>query len=119
MPSPSPEARAKIAETLRRRYADPNERAKSAETAKRYFEQNPDAIAQVREAGRKGGRVTSAKRAETEAEAVELRAAFLAVRSECDQLHAELVATREALTRANANLEEARAEVGRLRRRLA
>lgn len=119
MPSPSPETRAKIAETLRRHYADPQERKRASKVAKRYVEQNPDAIAQAREAGRKGGQVTSAKYTQLEAEAVELRAAFLAVRSELDQVRAELVATREALAKANRALQDARVEVARLTERLA
>lgn len=56
MPIPSPETRAKIAESLRRYYANPTAKAKLVET------------------GRKGGRATIAKRAAAEAEVARLQA---------------------------------------------
>lgn len=89
MPSPSPEARAKIAASLRRYYAD-----------------NPVAQAKHRETSRAGGKAVTSRKAELEAENASLRQEVEALRAEVELLRVSQVSREpDAVMRADARPE--------------
>lgn len=88
MPSPSPEARAKIAAALRAYYAKPEHQAKHRETS------------------RAGGRSTTARKAELEAENAKLRQEVEALRAEVERLRGSQVSREpDGVIRADARAE--------------